>query len=103
LYKKVQKFQFAQLNLIKNFNFFALECIRLYILETTLYCRENVLTQGSDIHQYETRARHAYRVAQHRTTAFEHLPSQVGVKFLNALAENLNKTFLNLSLDLKAT
>jgi hypothetical protein len=37
----------------------------------------------------ETRTRHAYRDALHRTTGFEHLPSQLGVKFLNALPENL--------------
>jgi hypothetical protein len=58
----------------------------LYILATTLlYCQ----SLRSDIHQYNIRARHAYRVAQHRTTAFERLPSQVRLKFLNAFPGNL--------------
>lgn len=62
----------------------------LYILETALYCRYKCsLTQGGDIHGYETRARDRLRTRQHRTVAYEHVPSQAGIKFLNSLPECL--------------
>lgn len=69
----------------------------IYILETIMYCLNHVvLTMGSDIHNHNTRSRHTFRPAQHRTAAFERLPSQAGVKFLNALPEGL-KSEQNLS------
>ncbi|KAG8267055.1 hypothetical protein J6590_059096 [Homalodisca vitripennis] len=50
----------------------------LYILEVALYCRSKcVLMRGIDIHSYETRGRENYRGQQHRTVAFERLPSQM--------------------------
>ncbi|KAG8322298.1 hypothetical protein J6590_026555 [Homalodisca vitripennis] len=60
----------------------------LYILDVALYCRLKCeLLQGRDVHQYETRARDNFRIDQHRTIAFEHLPSQVGVRIINRLPE----------------
>ncbi|KAG8271581.1 hypothetical protein J6590_059056 [Homalodisca vitripennis] len=48
----------------------------LYILEVALYCRLKCeLVRGMDVHQYGTRGRDNFRVQQHRTAAFEHLPS----------------------------
>ncbi|KAG8270385.1 hypothetical protein J6590_099345 [Homalodisca vitripennis] len=62
----------------------------LYILDVVLYCRLKCeLTQGSDVHQYETRGRDNFRTVQYRTSAFEHVPSQVGVKLINKLPEGI--------------
>ncbi|KAG8261707.1 hypothetical protein J6590_067310 [Homalodisca vitripennis] len=62
----------------------------LYILDVVLYCRLKCeLIQGSDVYQYETRGRDNFRIVQHRTSAFEHLPSQVGVKLINKLPEGI--------------
>uniref|UniRef100_A0A1B6LVS9 Reverse transcriptase domain-containing protein n=1 Tax=Graphocephala atropunctata TaxID=36148 RepID=A0A1B6LVS9_9HEMI len=64
----------------------------LYILEVTLYCRFKCeLLQGRDVHQYGTRGRDSFRIEQHRTTAFEHLPSQVGVRLINRLPEGIKQ------------
>ncbi|KAG8307979.1 hypothetical protein J6590_006958 [Homalodisca vitripennis] len=44
----------------------------------------------ADVHQlYETRGRDNFRIVQHRMSAFEHLPSQVGVKLINKLPEGI--------------
>lgn len=53
----------------------------LYILEAALcFCSTRPI-QG--IHQYTTRGRDNYRIKQHRTTVFGHLPSEVGVRIMN--------------------
>ncbi|KAG8298363.1 hypothetical protein J6590_016259 [Homalodisca vitripennis] len=50
----------------------------LYILDVVLYCRfKCVSLRGSDVHQYGTRGRDNFRMAQHRTTVFDRLPSQL--------------------------
>ena len=62
----------------------------LYILETVMFCRfKCILVQGKNIHNYQTRTRETYRVAQHRLQAHERLPSQTGVKFLNRLPTDI--------------
>uniref|UniRef100_A0A1B6MDI5 Reverse transcriptase domain-containing protein n=1 Tax=Graphocephala atropunctata TaxID=36148 RepID=A0A1B6MDI5_9HEMI len=69
----------------------------LYILEVALYCRSKcALTQGRDVHSYETRGRDNYRTQQHRSAAFERLPSQVGVKIINGLPKCIKNQNLNL-------
>ncbi|KAG8283080.1 hypothetical protein J6590_023609 [Homalodisca vitripennis] len=45
--------------------------------------------EGRDVHHYETRGRDNFRTEQHRTTAFGHLPSQVGVTIINRLPEEI--------------
>ncbi|KAG8258580.1 hypothetical protein J6590_027671 [Homalodisca vitripennis] len=56
----------------------------LYLLEMALYCRLKFeLVRGRDVHQYGTSGRDNFRVEQHRTAAFEHLSSQVGVRLIN--------------------
>ncbi|KAG8251294.1 hypothetical protein J6590_082453 [Homalodisca vitripennis] len=41
----------------------------LYILETTSYCMlKCTLTNGRDVHSYETRGRENYRTRRHRTS-----------------------------------
>ncbi|KAG8321496.1 hypothetical protein J6590_045562 [Homalodisca vitripennis] len=45
---------------------------------------------NKDIHQYRTRGRGNFRIAQHRTAAFERLPSQVGVRVINRLPDNIS-------------
>ncbi|KAG8289920.1 hypothetical protein J6590_094651 [Homalodisca vitripennis] len=46
----------------------------LYILDVVLYYRfKCVSLRSSDIHQYGTRGRDNFRMAQHRTTVFERL------------------------------
>ncbi|KAG8272686.1 hypothetical protein J6590_036558 [Homalodisca vitripennis] len=52
----------------------------LYILETTLFCMSKcAMTNGRDIHVYETRGRDNYRTGRHRTVVYEHLPSKAGL------------------------
>ncbi|KAG8291167.1 hypothetical protein J6590_067151 [Homalodisca vitripennis] len=64
----------------------------LYILDVVLYCRfKCVSLRGSDVHQYGTRGRDNFRMAQHRTTVFERLPSQVGVRLINRLPEEIKR------------
>jgi len=58
----------------------------LYILETVTFCLSKCsLTRGRDIHSYNTRGRDNPRTGQHRTTAYEHLPSQAGIQLINKL------------------
>ncbi|KAG8333553.1 hypothetical protein J6590_000703 [Homalodisca vitripennis] len=52
--------------------------------------------QGSDVHQYETRGRDNFRIVKHRT-AFEHLPSPVGVGLINKLPERIKHIFDDLA------
>ena len=62
----------------------------LYILEVAQYCRfQCELTRGGYIHGYRTRGRDYFRIQQHRTTAFERIPSQAGIRILNTLPESL--------------
>ncbi|KAG8317313.1 hypothetical protein J6590_029884 [Homalodisca vitripennis] len=62
----------------------------LYILEVALYCRFKCeLVQGRDVHQYGTRGRDNFRIQQHRTATFERLPSEVGVRFINKLPDEI--------------
>ncbi|KAG8327823.1 hypothetical protein J6590_009624, partial [Homalodisca vitripennis] len=80
------KYAFRELGLL------TLPC--LYILEVALYCRFKCeLVRGRDVHQYGTRGRNNFRVEQHRTAAFEHLPSQVGVGVgvVNRLPEGIKQ------------
>ncbi|KAG8264246.1 hypothetical protein J6590_014532 [Homalodisca vitripennis] len=68
----------------------------LYILEVDLYCRLKCeLIRGKNFHQHGSRGRDNFRVEQHRTAAFKHLPSQVGVGLINRLPlgiKQLNET-----------
>jgi len=65
----------------------------LYVLEVSLYCRFRCgLTQGRDIHSYNTRGRDTYRTQQHRTSAFEQTPSYAGAKFINMLPRSIKDT-----------
>ncbi|KAG8303330.1 hypothetical protein J6590_013601 [Homalodisca vitripennis] len=62
----------------------------LYILEVALYCRFKCeLVQGRDVRQYGTRGRDNFRIQQHRTAMFERLPSEVGVRFINKLPDEI--------------
>ncbi|KAG8284102.1 hypothetical protein J6590_003794 [Homalodisca vitripennis] len=64
----------------------------LYILDVVLYCRfKCVSLRGSDVHQYGVGGRDNFRMAQHRTTVFECLPSQVGVRLINRLLEEIKR------------
>ncbi|KAG8258048.1 hypothetical protein J6590_036787 [Homalodisca vitripennis] len=69
-----------------------LTLLSLYILDVTMYCRFKCeLVQGRDVHQFETRGRNNFRTKQHRTSMFEHLPSQMGVKLINTLPGDLKR------------
>lgn len=64
----------------------------LYILEVVLYCKFSCdLIQGRDVHQYGTKGRDNFRNHQHRTSAFECLPSEVGVKLINRLPKEIKQ------------
>lgn len=54
-----------------------------------LYFRSARPIQGRNVDQYETRGKDNYRVQQHRTTAFENLPSEVCFRKINWLPEDL--------------
>ncbi|KAG8262511.1 hypothetical protein J6590_052155 [Homalodisca vitripennis] len=74
----------------REFGLLTLPC--LYIVEVALYCRLKCeLVRGRDVHQYDTRGRDNFGVEQHRTAAFEHLPSQVGVGLINRLPEDIKQ------------
>lgn len=54
------------------------------MLETTiLFKLESTLTQGRDVHEYQTKGRNNDRTGKNRMVVFEYLPSQVSVHFLN--------------------
>lgn len=77
-------------NAFRELGLLTLPC--LYVLEVALYCRFKCdLVQGRDVHQYGTRGRDNFRINQHRTAAFQNLPSQVGVKIINRLPEDITK------------
>ncbi len=58
----------------------------LYIFETVLHCRfKSIPLQGSSEHEHNTRISNDLRVQQHRTTLFNKLLSQAGIKFFNLL------------------
>ncbi|KAG8316186.1 hypothetical protein J6590_057383 [Homalodisca vitripennis] len=77
-------------NTFRELGLLTLPC--LYILEVVLYCRSKCnLVQGRDVHQYGSRGRDNFRVQQHRTAAFERLPSEVGVKLINKLPEEIKQ------------
>lgn len=77
-------------NAFRELELLTLPC--LYILDVTLYSRFKCdLVQGGDVHQYETRGRDNYRAGQHKLMAFEHLPSQAGIKFINKLPEDIKQ------------
>ncbi|KAG8243946.1 hypothetical protein J6590_033977 [Homalodisca vitripennis] len=42
-----------------------------------------------DVHEYGKRGRDNYRTGRHRTVVYEHLPSQVGVRFINSLPDSM--------------
>lgn len=72
----------------RELNVLTLAC--LYILETVLFCKfKCTLTQGRDVHAYETRGRENFRPEQYRLEAARNLPSNFGVKLLNKLPENI--------------
>ncbi|KAG8287046.1 hypothetical protein J6590_047023 [Homalodisca vitripennis] len=50
------------------------------------------LVRGEDIHRYETRGRDNYRAQHHRLTITQHLPQQVGVRFINELPESIKNS-----------
>ncbi|KAG8245311.1 hypothetical protein J6590_005624 [Homalodisca vitripennis] len=55
-----------------------------------LYCRFKCeLVRGRDVHQYGTRGRDNLRLYPHRTAAFKRLPSEVGVKLINKLPDEI--------------
>ncbi|KAG8270053.1 hypothetical protein J6590_093715 [Homalodisca vitripennis] len=77
-------------NTFRELGLLTLPC--LYILEVVLYFRSKCnLVQGGDVHQYGTRGRDNFRVQQHRTATFERLPSEVGVKLINKLPEEIKQ------------
>ncbi|KAG8280739.1 hypothetical protein J6590_074526 [Homalodisca vitripennis] len=62
----------------------------LYILQTASYCMlKCTLTNGRDVHSYETRGRENYRTRRHRTVAHERLHSQAGVHLINILSNGI--------------
>ena len=86
-------------DIFKGIGLLTLPC--LYILEVILYCQTNkMLVQSRVTHNYNTRSRDYLQNIHHRTTKFEQLPMQVGIKLFNYLPENFkqldNTKILNL-------
>uniref|UniRef100_A0A1B6KSA2 Uncharacterized protein n=1 Tax=Graphocephala atropunctata TaxID=36148 RepID=A0A1B6KSA2_9HEMI len=82
------KFRESCKETLKKLQLLMLPC--LYILETTLFCMSKcAMTNGRDIHDYETRGRENYRAGRHRTVVYERLPSQAGVHFVNKLPDSI--------------
>jgi len=72
----------------RELDFLTLPC--LYVLDVIMYCRFRCdLVQGRDIHGYGTRSRDTYRTNQHRTAAFEQIPSYAGIRLINMLPRSL--------------
>ena len=72
----------------KTLNLLTLPC--LYILESCLFFKsKGEPIRGTDVHSYETRDRESYRTGRHRTVAYERLPSQAGVRFVNKLPNSI--------------
>ncbi len=72
----------------KNLKLLTLPC--LYILQTCLFFMSKCdLVRGSDFHSYATRGRENYRTGRHRTVAYERLPTQKGVHFVNRLPNQI--------------
>ncbi|KAG8264619.1 hypothetical protein J6590_008555 [Homalodisca vitripennis] len=72
----------------RELGFLTLSC--LYILDVALYCRFKCeFVQGKDVYQYGTRGRDNLRLHPHRTAAFKRLPSEVGVKLINKLPDEI--------------
>ncbi|KAG8312239.1 hypothetical protein J6590_026685 [Homalodisca vitripennis] len=62
----------------------------LYILDVALYCRFKCeFVRGRDVYQYGTRGRDNLRLHPYRTAAFKRLPSEVGVKLINKLPDEI--------------
>ncbi|KAG8244575.1 hypothetical protein J6590_019830 [Homalodisca vitripennis] len=72
----------------RELGFLTLSC--LYILDVALYCRFKCeFVRGRDVYQYGTRGRDNLRLHPHRTAAFKRLPSEVGVKLINKLPDEI--------------
>ncbi|KAG8264115.1 hypothetical protein J6590_017132 [Homalodisca vitripennis] len=80
-------------NAFRELGLLTLPC--LYILDVALYCRFKCeFVRGRYVYQYGTRGRDNLRLHPHRTAAFKRLPSEVGVKLINKLPDeikNLNE------------
>ncbi len=64
----------------------------LYILDVILYCQTNkVFIKSRITHNYETRGKENLQNVHHRTTKFENLPMQVGIKLFNRLPNDLKQ------------
>uniref|UniRef100_A0A1B6F9U1 Uncharacterized protein n=1 Tax=Cuerna arida TaxID=1464854 RepID=A0A1B6F9U1_9HEMI len=62
----------------------------LYVLDVILFCKSRgALTQGRNVHHYQTRGRDNFRVLQHRLTVTEQLPVHVGVRLTNVIPERI--------------
>ena len=72
----------------QDLNILPFPCV--YIFETILFCRYKCdLIRGRDVHEHNTRGRDNPRIAQHRLTMYENLPSQAGVRLMQYLPGNV--------------
>lgn len=62
---------------------------KMYIIKVALNFQSAQPVQGRHIHRYETRVRDIHYIQLHRTTAFDRLPSESGVKLIKKLPEDL--------------
>ncbi|KAG8260437.1 hypothetical protein J6590_097317 [Homalodisca vitripennis] len=80
--------KFLGIDAFRELGFLTLSC--LYILDVALYCRFKCeFVRGRDVYQYGTRGRDNLRLHPHRTAAFKRLPSEVGVKLINKLPDEI--------------